>query len=248
MGFHPVNNTTISVDLGSAPATKNFVAGFSRFIVSGSLSSLPAPANGVVRFGGWDMHTLFLACAPYKGGGGDPTGLLFGNDGSKALPKSCIESAEHVVRCKSLGRYATWSPKRSTMKDPPRPFVTAQFGNKGVNISTQDLEDKTLLPYFNYLRYTEITAADGVIVAYSQQTDRPEGTWSCHAVGVVAKEVDGQGLIVIDIYANDDAKKTVMINDWTMSYLTSMTAFSAHYCDCVGGQSGSSLGRLIPTG
>ncbi|MGA7341702.1 MAG: hypothetical protein WBE72_11325 [Terracidiphilus sp.] len=248
MGFHRLANSSICVDLSSAPEIKNFVGGFPRFVVEGSLSNLQPASNGVVRFGGWDMHTLFLASAQSKGGGGDPTGLLFGNDGSKSLPKSCIESAEHVVRCKSLGLYETWSPKRSTMKDPPRPYVTALFGDKRVNISTQDLEDKTLLPYGNYFRYADITVADGIILAYSQNEDRPQGIWSCHAVAVVAKEVNGQALIIIDIYANDSAKKTALINDWTMSYVTSMSAFSAHYCGCVGGDSRSSMGRLIPTG
>jgi hypothetical protein len=248
MGFHRLTNSSIWVDVGSAPGIKNFVGGFSRFVVEGSLSDVQAPSNGVVRFGGWDMHTLFLACVQSKGGGADPTGLLFGNDGSKPLPKSCIESAEHVVRCKGMGRFESWSPKRSTVKDPPRPFVTALFGETRVNISTQDLEDKSLLPYFNYFRYGDIGVEDGIILAYSQQAERPQGVWSCHAVAVVAKEVNGQALIIIDIYANDSAKKTVLINDWTMSYLTSMSAFSAHYCDCVGGQAGSSMGRLIATG
>jgi len=248
MGFHRLANSSIWVDLGSAPETKNFVGGFSRFVVEGSLSNVQQASNGVVRFGGWDMHTLFLAGAETKGGGGDPTGLLFGNDGSKSLPKSCIESAEHVVRCKELGRYEAWSPERSTMDDPPRPYVTALFGETRVNISTQDLEDKSLLPYFNYFRYADITVADGIILAYSQKAKRPKGVWSCHAVAVVAKEVNGQALIVIDIYASDSAEKVVLINDWTMSYVTSMSAFSAHYCECVGGQSRSSMGRLIATG
>jgi hypothetical protein len=247
MGFHHITNSPIWVDLGSAPEVKNFVGGFSRFVVAGSLSNLQPPSDAVLRFGGWDMHTLFLACAEYKGGGSDPTGLVFGNDGSKSLPKSCIESAEHVIRCKAAGVYEAWSPERSTMDDPPRPYVTALFGETRVNISTQDLEDKTLLPYFNYFRYADITAADGIILAYSQKAKRPEGVWSCHAVAVVAKEVNGQALIVIDIYASDSAKKTVLINDWKMSYITSMNAFSAHYCDCVGGQSRSAMGRLIPT-
>ena len=60
-----------------------------------------------------------------------------GGRGSKAVPKSCIESAEYIIQCYHAQKILPWAAGQSRA-----PHVYAEFGNKTFNISdTQDFHN-----------------------------------------------------------------------------------------------------------
>lgn len=57
--------------------------------------------------------------------------------GSKAVPISCIESAEYIIQCYMAGRILPWAAGQARL-----PHVFAEFGNRVINISdTPDFQN-----------------------------------------------------------------------------------------------------------
>lgn len=230
MAYHLLTGETLAIEAPAAPGVKNFHGGFSEFKV---FSTVRLQVNAhTIQVGDWQVDTVFLNEVQ------NADGSEFVRNGH-ALPESCIESAEHVVRCKHLGGFVAWDPNRSNAAVPPPPQVLAQFGDKTVNISTDPLEAH--VPYAHFIQHRDVGVADGVILAYNA-AGRPDGVWSCHAGAVVARHANTSSMVIIDVFANDGNAVVPTINTWTMSYLTSPGAFTAHYSGAFGGN--PALGRL----
>jgi hypothetical protein len=238
MAFQQLNGSRLWIDTSeSLVRSRVFIKGFRQFEVRN-------PVGDAMETGpddGWQVSSIFLKARNQE------NGVRYSSK-KKHLPGSCIESAEHVIRCKSLGKFEAWNPKRCVMDDPPRPFVVAHFGNKKVNISRRVLQPKTENPDYSDSTVADVNLSGGIILAFNgSDTDRVKAKrWTCHAVGVVAKNTATTELIVIDIYASDTAKDSKTKVDWTMTYIDSPRAFKSRYAAELGGAEMYKLGILLP--
>ena len=245
VAYKQVNQSTLWIQLpGLHFRNRSAIADIVSFKIVGAVT---ARAVNEICVGGWRVNTLFLHCLEVPGENAE---CRFTTSQSM-LPLSCIESAEHVVRCKSMGRFEAWKPMEEGEETPP--YVKATFAAPvSVNVSTEHLEREEDNGFSDYQVNAQgaPSIADGVIIAYRHKdSERPKNHWTCHAAAIVAVLEGGTDLLVIDIYANDANRGAIpTITDWTLTYLREMNSFKTKSCAALGGAGACALGRLQPTG
>ncbi|HTV85460.1 MAG TPA: hypothetical protein VME63_08640 [Dyella sp.] len=174
------------------------------------------------------------------------------------LPDTCIESAEHVIKCifanthevqcipNGMGAVVSMSIGQDSSFDID--------GEMDVEVN-EDGECKKLkkpvgmdLPTVAYLKFRlkKLTASkdanrenfapgEGMILVYTKNPkDRPDGWWSVHAVAVLIKSKDREDpfMVVSEVFADrnkKDSDPVEMVNGWNLNYFRNAMDFKESY-------------------
>lgn len=171
------------------------------------------------RKDGWVYSTIFLDGIKKK---------------FEKLPVSCIESAQHIIRCHSRGSFSPWPIDN--------PIFTVKVKNDGR--IAYDIDESELHSITGRYGYSGKPSVGEGLVLINKKYPKPLGEWTCHAVGIVASNGTTGEFVVIDIYADDSAARIVSNSSWTMSYFKTTGDFYEQYKRSVGGASHCLLALL----
>ena len=151
------------------------------------------------------------------------------------LPMSCIESAQHVIRCHAREKFVSWK-----IEDPT---YEVRVGNDGrLTYNIDDCELTTLNSRYSYSGSPVI--GEGLVLINQNPEVNTNEEWTCHAIAIVAYNQEGEEFVAIDIYADESEIKNY--SDWRMSYFKNTEEFYKAYKDNVGGDEYCQLAILKP--
>jgi hypothetical protein len=171
------------------------------------------------KLGPWKIDLHFLDVGSAEGG------YEFCGNTHGGLPLSCINSAEHVMRCYSLGQLTAYERDEKKRNAAELPDVLADFGNVETNISQDEL-----ISGYKDRAFTgkDLKLGDGLILAHKSPDTRKEGSYTCHAAAIVAYNKLTGEMIVTSIFANSRVEES-MAHSMRFDYLKSAHAFAAVY-------------------
>jgi hypothetical protein len=138
-----------------------------------------------------------------------------------SLPNTCIESAEHVLKCTHKNAHHT---RRIGNNRGPR--VTMSCGERAADIDNVDMPEFASETFPRGLETAVdatsagFQAGEGMALVYSRDPGgRSEGAWTVHAVAVLLNStyVWDPFLVVSEVMAPDDGRRIGMTADWDLS-------------------------------
>jgi hypothetical protein len=225
MSSAPQASTPITLLLEGKPASGEFdgdIASFSLVMLGGKLPSRREvqrlnDSAGCFAFGTWVVDLTFLKVTGAEGG------FAFSPKVSGDLPLSCLNSAEHMMRCckgKARLRYDTGNKEL--------PSVSAQFGGDAhVNISNDDLGHGYTDRAFTQ---DDLAVGDGLILRFNLPEDQRGGQYTCHAAAIVARNNDTGEMILSSIFTNNRATEAAA-HSMRFDYVKNAEAFSSIYAE-----------------
>ncbi len=159
---------------------------------------------------------------------------------ARMLPNTCIESAEHVLKCVHANAHQT-----APIDNGQGAQVSMTIPGLTWDIDQHDMDEQAFAAFPHGMapadaRIDAIRDAfepgEGLALVYSKDpTRRRAGDWKIHAVAVLLKSTSpfDPFLLVSEVFAPDDGSDIQMTADWNVACYSNPMDFREHYKQCM---------------
>jgi len=155
---------------------------------------------------------------------------------TRMLPNTCIESAEHVLKCMHANAHSTALIDNGTMAR-----VSMSAGGSVADIDADDMNETAFGAFPHGLdgivdaTLTGFAPGDGMALVYSLRPDRRGKAWTCHAVAILLKSLSpfGPFVVVSEVFAPDDGSDVQMTQQWGLGFYQHAQDFRDAYAKCM---------------
>jgi hypothetical protein len=162
---------------------------------------------------------------------------LFRKNGNLKLPNTCIESAEHVLKCVHANRHSV-----DCIANDSGARVSMSIGTHGGDIDRDDMGEVAFAAFPHGVNAVADAAregfepGDGMALVYSGDPKRrKKGEWTVHAVAILLKSTHlwDPFVVVSEVFAPDDGEDVQMTDDWVLSCYRYPQDFKDRYFECM---------------
>ncbi|SDR61783.1 hypothetical protein [Paraburkholderia tuberum] len=178
-------------------------------------------ANPYLEFGPQKTFTVSIHGHSYGDVSDSTTAnyLLFRNS-SLMLPNTCIECAEHTLKCIHANAHSA-----ARIEDNTGARVLMSIGNTSADIDVDDMNNEAFDAFPHGITNAAdatlegFAPGDGMALVYSLNPAQRGNQWTVHAVAVLLKSVYvwDRFIVVTEMFAPDHGSDVEMKNDWSLS-------------------------------
>jgi len=150
-----------------------------------------------------------------------------------SLPNTCIESAEHVIKCLHANAHQTGLIANGTGAR-----VSMSVGTQAADIDVADMNETAAATFRGRISDATpdacseaIAPGDGMALVFTSQRARPDNLWTVHAVAVLLKSTwpFDRFMVVSEVFAPDDGRGVRMIRGWSLGFYVDPQDFKESY-------------------
>jgi len=150
-----------------------------------------------------------------------------------SLPNTCIESAEHVIKCLHANAHQAGKIANGTGAR-----VSMSVGGTSADIDVADMNETAAGLFRGRIGAATVDACreaidpgDGMALVFTSQRERPDDKWTVHAVAVLLKSTWAfdRFMVVSEVFAPDDGRGVRMIRGWSLAYFADPQDFKDSY-------------------